>query len=166
MFKKKGQSITFANAPRIVLVFILLGIVLGAGLISLSSMRNANYDSVAEDTNFTASNSTYVSFAENDGVVECDDVIIYGQANALKTANFTIYECTAKLSATKPGNGASFKASYTASEETQSSDILDETLTGGTNLSLQLPTVGTMLGVGLILTVVIGVFAFFAQRGA
>jgi hypothetical protein len=93
MFGKKGQAITFGNAPRIVLLFVLIGMVLGAGVISLTSFRNSVTDVDAETA-------------------------------------------------------------------------LNNTIEGSTNLSLQLPTVGTMLGVGLILTVVIGVFAFFAQKGA
>ena len=88
---KKAQAITFGNAPRIILLFVLIGMVLGAGAIALASFEATTTDAAA-------------------------------------------------------------------------SGILNNTLEGSTNLSLQLPTVGTILGVGLILVVVIGVFAFFAVR--
>lgn len=89
---KKGQAITFGNAPRLILLFVLIGMVLGAGAIALSSFRDSTTD-------------------------------------------------------------------------VDASGVLNNTLEGSTNLSAQLPTVGTMLGVGLILVVVIGVFAFFAVGG-
>ena len=89
---KKGQAITFGNAPRLILLFVLIGMVLGAGVIALASF---------EDTTTDVGSST----------------------------------------------------------------VLNNTIQGSINLSAQLPTVGTILGVGLILVVVIGVFAFFAVRG-
>ncbi len=89
---KKAQAITFGNAPRLVLLFVLIGMVLGAGVIALAAFRDSTTDAAAQ----TAINNT---------------------------------------------------------------------IDGASNLSAQLPTVGTILGVGLILVVVIGVFAFFAVRG-
>ena len=89
MLGKKGQAITFGNAPRIILLFVLIGMVLGAGVIALASFESTTTD---EDA----------------------------------------------------------------------STALNNTILGSVNLSAQLPTVGTILGVGLILVVVIGVFAFFA----
>jgi len=89
---KKAQAITFGNAPRLVLLFVLIGMVLGAGVIALASFRDSTTDSEAQSA-------------------------------------------------------------------------INNTIDGASNLSAQLPTVGTILGVGLILVVVIGVFAFFAVRG-
>jgi len=89
---KKAQAITFGNAPRLVLLFVLIGMVLGAGVIALASFRDSTTDSEAQSA-------------------------------------------------------------------------INNTIEGAGNLSAQLPTVGTILGVGLILVVVIGVFAFFAVRG-
>ena len=92
MMGKKGQAITFGNAPKLILLFVLIGMVLGAGVIALASFRDTTTDADASTT-------------------------------------------------------------------------LNNTIDGSVNLSEQLPTVGTILGVGLILVVVIGVFAFFAMRG-
>ena len=91
MMSKKGQAITFGSAPRLILLFVLIGMVLGAGVIALVSFKNTTSD-----------------------------------ASAVQ--------------------------------------VLNNTVTGSVNLSQQLPTVGTILGVGLILVVVIGVFAYFAMR--
>ena len=57
----------------------------------------------------------------------------------------------------------SFQSSQTTSGF--SYNISGQGLSSLNNFSLQMPTVGTMLGVGLILVVVIGVFAHFAKRG-
>jgi hypothetical protein len=57
---------------------------------------------------------------------------------------------------------ASFQDSQTAGGYAY--NVSAQGLSGLTNFSVQMPTVGTMLGVGLILVVVIGVFAFFARR--
>jgi hypothetical protein len=57
----------------------------------------------------------------------------------------------------------SFQSSQTANG--YSANISGFGLSALNNFSLQLPTTGTMLGVGLILVVVIGVFAYFAKRG-
>lgn len=56
----------------------------------------------------------------------------------------------------------SFKGSQTTGG--YAANITDQGLSGLNNFSIQIPTVGTMLGVGLILAVVIGVFAYFARK--
>lgn len=57
----------------------------------------------------------------------------------------------------------SFSDSQTAGG--YAANISTQGLSGLNNFSLQVPTIGTMLGVGLILAVVIGVFAFFSRGG-
>lgn len=44
-------------------------------------------------------------------------------------------------------------------------NISDSGLTGLSNFASQVPTVGTIIGVALIIGVVVGAFAFFGNRG-
>lgn len=89
---KKGQAITFGNAPSIILLFVVVILISAAGAVGLTSFRDS------------------------------------------QTANGYAY------------------------------NVSQNGLSGLNNFGIQMPTVGTMLGVGLILAVVIGVFAFFARR--
>lgn len=91
--KKKGQAITFNNAPTLVLLVVVAILITAAGAVGVQSFQDSQ----------TA--GSYAANISGDGLSSLD------------------------------------------------------------NFSTQLPTVGTMLGVGLILAVVIGVFAFFARRG-
>lgn len=54
-----------------------------------------------------------------------------------------------------------FKA--TSSSATANTSI-DNAVTGVSNFSAQLPTVGTMIGIGLVLLIIVGVFAFGLMR--
>lgn len=58
---------------------------------------------------------------------------------------------------------AAFKST---SSNAVANTTIDSSITGMSNLSAQLPTVGQMVGIALILTVILGVFAFgMAKKG-
>ena len=163
---KKGQAITFGNAPRLILLFVLIGMVLGAGVIALASFRDTTRTSTSGlSTTFTGSNTTATSFLATTATAPCTSVTIFNVTNDI-TTSFTVTEadCTA-IATVGNFNGITLTANYTAFTDSDTTTVIGNSIDGSVNLSEQLPTVGTILGVGLILVVVIGVFAFFAIRG-
>ena len=97
--KRKGQ-VSFSNAPNIVIGLVFLGIIAGAGVIALASMKLG----VPKDFTPDVSN--------------------------VSTANTTLINTISSIS----------------------------------NFTAQLGTVGTMLGVGLLVAIVLAIFAFGATR--
>ena len=162
---KKGQAITFDTAPRLILLFVLIGMVLGAGVISLNSFNTSSRPTSGRYVEFTAANSTAVSFNDTTvSIYSCGTPVITNGTNHVDiTYEFTISNCYATLK-NNSYNNLKVNATYTASLEGDQNKVLTNTVSGGLNMSQQLPTVGTILGVGLILVVVIGVFAYFAMR--
>ncbi len=159
---KKAQAITLQSGPRFVLILILLGMLLGAGIIALSAFRTTARETVTTANNFTALNQTNVDFSRETELT-CSGVSIVNSTLADNTASFTITNCNALLTDNSQNN-TNHRASYTAIRISAASTTLNNSMTGAVNLSAQLPTVGTLVGVGLILVVVIGVFAFMAVR--
>lgn len=167
---KKGQAITFENAPRLILLFIVIGMTLGAGTIALAAFRGTADVSTTQSRSdtFTALNSTGVDFSPDPNIDTCTNVNLFNGTNVVEvTSEFTISNCRATLFNNTINNTVT-TANYTRTFDvaTDSSNAINNSIIGAVNLSAQLPTVGTILGVGLILVVVIGVFAFFAIRGA
>lgn len=159
---KKAQAISLQSAPRFVLILILLGMLLGAGIIALSAFRTTARITATNANNFTALNQTSVRFAVT-GELTCSGVSIVNSTLDDDTAAFTITNCEALLTDNSQNN-TNHRASYTAIRISAASTTINNSMRGATNLSDQLPTVGTLLGVGLILIVVIGVFAFMAIK--
>ena len=58
---------------------------------------------------------------------------------------------------------AAFRSSYTGSSSMINTTI-DNSISGVGNFTAQLPTVGTMLGIGLVLLIIVGVFAYGLMR--
>jgi hypothetical protein len=58
-------------------------------------------------------------------------------------------------------NGQGF---YTQVTNSSVNSTIDSSITGLSNLSAQMPTVGQMVGIALILTVILGVFAFGVMK--
>lgn len=154
---KKGQA-TLEGAPKLILLFVLIGMLLGSGIIALSSFRTSSRTSgVAQVNNFTALNQTVVSFAVGQEV-SCSGVSIVNSTGTTNTASFSVTNCSATLSDNSQNN-TNHQATYTAVNNNEATDVLGDAVSGGVNLSTQLPTIGTLIGVSLILIVVIGVFA-------
>lgn len=159
---KKAQAITLQSGPRFVLILILVGMLLGAGIIALSAFRTTARETITNANNFTALNHTDVRFAVT-GELTCSAVTIVNSSIVDTTSKFTITNCNAFLTDNSQNN-TNHRASYTAIRTSAASSAIDNSMTGAVNISSQLPTVGTLVGVGLILVVVIGVFAFMAIR--
>jgi len=159
---KKAQALNLSSAPRFVLILLLIGMLLGAGIIALSSFRTTARETVSSANNFTALNSTAVTFGKTDELT-CSNVVIINSTLVDTTSKFVITNCQAMLTDNSQNN-TNHRATYTAIRTTAASQTLNNSIRGASNLSAQLPTVGTLLGVGLILTVVIGVFMFMLLR--
>jgi len=162
---KKAQQLTFENAGQFALILVLIGIIAGAGAIALASFRDTSYTArTKEVNNFTAQNATSVRFAASNAVT-CTGVSFKNSSSQNYDATkFTIVNCEAILK-DNTQDGTNFEATYDADVINIVTDITNNTLTGSEHFSLQLPTVGTLLGVALILLVVIGVFAMgFIRR--
>ena len=159
---RKAQAISLQSAPRFVLILILLGMLLGAGIIALSAFRTTARETVAAANNFTAVNATNVDFSVA-GTLTCSGVTIINSTLEDTTSKFVITNCEALLTDNSQ-TATNHRASYTAIRTSAASDALNNSMRGAINISTQLPTVGTLVGVGLILVVVIGVFAFMAIK--
>lgn len=160
---KKGQAITFQSAPGVILTLVLIGMVLGAGVIALAAFRDSTVITTGQVNNFTALNSTAVRFAASTALT-CSGTTFVNSTGQDDTSSFTVSDCTASLT-DNTQNNTNHQATYTATvEDTDAATAINNTISGAVNVSQQLPTVGTLVGVGLILLVVVGTFLFFGKR--
>ena len=91
--KKKGnvnQLTSFA------LVLIVFTVVVAIGLNVMSGIRDVGRTTASafdSESNFTALNSTAVSFADS-GQISCSGVVIHNATGIVKTSLFTVSACT------------------------------------------------------------------------
>jgi hypothetical protein len=172
---KRGQAVTLSGSPMLIVTLILIVLLLGAGAVAIQSMRdssdNTGTASYTDSNTFAASNTTATYFGDYDSksnpAVTCASAVFYNGTNeVVVTGNMTLSgtgSCYATSDATY--NGETITVNYTVSLTTYkyAYNVSEQGLDTSKNFSDQLPTVGTMIGVALILGVVFGIFVMFRR---
>lgn len=173
VLKKKAQQLTFSGAPALVVTFALIILIAAAMAVGVNSFRDTSSNTVtlsSTDTNntFTALNATAVTFStDHSDALTCSEVTIYNVTGTNTTSLFTISSCSATLKEVNQNNTLHTAAyTYTFTGYLTAYNISSQGLTGLDNFSDQMPTVGTMLGVGLIIVVIISAFGFMLMRNS
>jgi len=176
---KKAQFISLSNGPWLVTTIVIIVLVVGVGAVALNSFKTSSdtkstSSAFYSDSEFTGINASYVDFkptalvydAEgNTNLIACSGTRIKNDSNNVDvTTNFTVSGCTARLDWVAYNNTA-FHANftYTYNVYKHAYNVSNQGEKSLSNFSLQMPTVGTMLGVGLILVVIIGIFAYLSK---
>lgn len=174
---KKGQSMSIDSATNsvIVLVVVILIAAMGAvGLGALQSGSDQTSTSTRLDVNtFTALNSTSVYFGDTDvegaAPVSCvSPTFTNGTAAENITINITVGgagNCYATLKGVAYNNTA-LSVNYTLTEKTYTTsyNVSKQGILSFRNFSEQMPTVGTMVGIGIILAVIFGIFVMMKNK--
>jgi hypothetical protein len=176
---KKGQLISMANGPWLITMIVMIALIVAAGAVAINAFKTSP-DTTAvgtdfySDSEFVGINSTYVDFTPSDlvydgvgnaHIIGCSDAAIINDTDSIDlTTSFTVSGCTARLDVVEL-NESTFHANFTYTYHVYkaSYNVSNKGEVSLGNFSVQLPTTGTMLGVGLILVVVIGIFAYFAK---
>lgn len=172
---KKAQSTNLQTAPSIIVILVLSVLLLGAGAVAITSMRTtgqATGTRTVTDSNdvaVTNVSATYYADTDENGVqyTLCSAIAVYNGTNArvaTGNATFSNNNCSAIMDANYPSQTMEFNYTGTRTTYLTAYNASTQGLIGVDNMSTQLPTVGTMLGVGLLLAVVIGVFVLFQRR--
>lgn len=163
---KKGQ-VSLDKAPSLIITLGALALIMGSLGIMLSSFRDSSGMSqtlsiVETGDTFVASNGTNVDFADADAIT-CSNVAIYNTSTVL-TQNFTISNCNALLfEPNVDGQTVSVNYTKTISGRLTQYNATTNGLNSVLNFSEQVPNVGTILGVTLIIISVLGAFALFLR---
>lgn len=170
---RRATTVTLGNAPMLVLLVVAIIFFVAAGTVALSSFRSQSdmtgTNSRADSNSITALNSTAVYLsdytAHGESALGCAAVSLFNASGIDHAAQFTVSGCYATLNNVTRNNTA-YTVNYTLTEKTYlySYNVSTNGLDGLKNFSIQIPTVGTMLGVGLILAVIIGGFLMLFAR--
>jgi len=184
--KKKAQAISLANSPSIVILLGFTVLLAAAIAISIQGLRDTSSltgrsTEIEDNESFTAFNDTAIDVTTTeqnrlfygDSKIKfiagsCRSVDIWNISDANVTGLFTISGCTVTLDADEGAmNGTSMTANYTYDFNTYQYgyNITDRGLLAVFNISDQFPTIGTILGVALVIVVIVGSFAFLFLRG-
>ena len=167
--KKKGQ-VSINNGPNVIISLAVLALITAAMLIGLRALYTNTAGAVLTGTDlnstFTAINATAISFNGTDHpeAITCGNVKIANSTNVDKTASFTIDGCTATLKDISQNNtGHTANYTYTYNQLGPEHTQLNNTALGLGNVSAQIPTIGTMMSIALVLGIVFAIFMF--RRG-
>lgn len=174
---KKGQQISLGNGSYLVIALLLTILVAALGSVALTTIRDTTdltaTGTRADSNTVTALVATNVFFGDNDVYanppVSCTAYQFFNGTNAVNaTTNVTVGgagNCYI-TNITSQYNNSAIQANYTLTFTTYDYgyNITINGNAGTLNYSAQTPTIGTMLGVGLIIAVIVGAFAM-VMRG-
>lgn len=170
---KKGQ-VTLTTSPSVILAFALLILVAGAMSIAVVSFRDTQLTSRTslESDTFVSVNASAKSYQSDANLQGCSSVVLYNGTNKdVVTSEFTLVSSTTNCTAllfNNTLNGVTITANYTKANDllTDGYNASNNGATSLSNLSAQFSTIGTIIGVALLVGIVIGAFALFgSSRG-
>ena len=180
------------NAPAIVLSFIIIGILAGVGVLINSEVQ----DGIGKTTGYTVTNETILAVSNTSNVTllrtsitNLTDIIVINASlnEEVAVGNWSVTEVAPTngneeiqyvFYLTDAGSGANtdnasyegqdMNISYSGADFSDSATAIRNATRGVGNLTKQLPTVGTVFGVLLIVAAVIGlvgIFSYFRRGG-
>jgi len=153
------------DMPNVVLVLVISGVLLGAGILAMSSFRGTG-------ATLAAGNESGIDMPTTAGTVNLGQTDLTAFAALYNTTtqsastligsgNYTVDLPTGVLTAaTVNYENDSVSAVYTYRTKDVFYTTLSNSTKAGGNLAAQLPTVGTILGVAIILVVVLSAFNY------
>lgn len=151
------------DLPMAITVLVLAGVFLGAGMIAFRGMQSSTA---------VASGLYYQAYTVNNAstlVLDHYPVVGFNAYNAtsgelITGGNYTLYTETGRLLfGSNVYNGTDTQLNYTYETGTATKLILDNSTNALLNLSKQLPTVGTIIG---IMVIIVAVLMMFSKIGA
>ena len=165
------------NAPAAIWMFVLVGILAGVGVLVNSEFQDngiTKYNSITtnNETITSPSNSNAVNLA-NPSVILPTTITVTNESNGetLATDEFNVtligLDTIEFWLLRDINNYTKVNITYTSYHYTQQWNTIENSTLGIINITKQLPTVGTVIGVLLIVAVIVGLvgaFTFF-RRG-
>lgn len=157
---------TLNSLPNIAMVLIVAAFVIAIGAVALSSFKDDStiYDTLSVTNNsFTATSGTYSNFlAAADGSQELISVSNIGNGSTqLSTTDYTVRKSDGTVNITNATG--TYYVNYTI-KGGYAYNITKAGLTGESNLSSQFGTIGTIIGIIVLLGIVVGGFYAFNNK--
>jgi hypothetical protein len=155
------KGITIQQVPQILMICMLIGIFIGATYITLEAFQSSQYVSTAitnETINF-AVNNTYYNFANpyltsTSAVTQVMNTTLILTPENYTVTNDAYHHYQIKLIAKSPIAVGNYNVTYTYNKDTKASTGIGYVVSMMDNLSQNMPTVGIMIFVGILITVV------------
>lgn len=172
--------VTINEAPQMIMIFVLIGFVGATGLLALSQFANS-----VQTTTSTAVLDDALTMANGTGVITTAGGVTYfggglavtsiknatATAETLATSNYTTNATTGYIHLkggdfqTWRWNGASVVVNYTYNANTNPSSwtAIKNVSAAGNNVLSNMTTIGTLLGIALIVGVVLAAFGIYGR---
>ena len=155
------KGITLGQVPQVIMIVIIIGIFIGAGYMALESFQNTGYASTTvtnETINFAVNNTFYSPanpFLTGTGAVTTFTNNTYTvPSTQFQVANTAYHAYQVKLFTNATIAVGNYNVTYTYNANTKTSTGIGFVLSMLDNITSNLPTVGIMIFVGILITVV------------
>ena len=152
------------DAPTILISIIVTVMLFGAMMLAFDGFKASSgvYTSIAEtNRSFTSANNTFVGFSAAGHEVLAVSAIRYSNQSVLGTQWYTLSISTGRVNITSLDQ--TYYVDYTH-KGGNAYNITKSGETSLTNMSTNLPTVGTMIGITLLIGLLVGMFMRFRNR--
>ena len=146
------------DTPNILLSIIVTILILASTMIALSSFKGSSgvYTTLNDlNQSFTVGNNTFVRFADAGEEAVTVTAVRYSNGTTLEAAKYTTRVETGEINVTTVDGTYYADYSYKAGTAYNISKSGQTTLT---NMSSNLPTVGTVIGITLLIGLLVGMF--------
>jgi len=170
--------VSLQEAPRYIWIFALIGILGGISVLINTELRQSipgaqTANTIYNETVSITDSSTLASLDHiNLGFGNYTNVVVtnatVAEAEPLASGNYTLTATGIYMGTGADGanwDGQDINVTYTYQYYTDVGLAIENATLGVTNLTKQLPTVGTVVGVSLIVAVVVLMFFYFRKKG-